>query len=127
MKPLLYSLTILLLAGGCVVRETRYRDRPVVVQSQPVVVQSPPVVTTTTPEVIVTTAPPAPRVEVMSPSPGSGYVWVSGAWVWRDRWVWEPGRWSKPPHPGAVWDPHKYEYKGNKHVWYRGGWVASNR
>jgi hypothetical protein len=73
-------------------------------------------------EVEVTDAPPAPIVEDVPRSPGEGYVWISGAWVWSDRWAWESGHWDRPPRPGAVWVPHRYAVHDGKHVFIRGGW-----
>lgn len=41
--------------------------------------------------------PPAPRPEVIVPSPGPGCVWVAGAWLWAgDHWRWRSGYWHRP-------------------------------
>jgi hypothetical protein len=56
-----------------------------------------------TPEPVVNAAPPAPPAETVVMSPGPGYVWVGGEWVWNGRWVWAPGHWVIGPRPGAVW------------------------
>ena len=101
---------------GCVVHE-RYVSRPVVVQ-ETVAVPAPVV----SAEVVVSQPPPPVQVEVMPASPGVAFMWVPGAWVWHGRWVWEAGRWSRPPHPGAHWVPHHYEQRGGRHVWISGGW-----
>ena len=37
--------------------------------------------------VVVDAAPPAPQAETIVVSPGPGYVWVGGEWVWHGRWV----------------------------------------
>jgi hypothetical protein len=66
--------------------------------------------------------PPAPIVEEITPSPGIGFVWIGGAWAWHDHWVWEAGRWDRPPHPGAVWVPHRYVYHNGRHIFIQGGW-----
>jgi hypothetical protein len=66
--------------------------------------------------------PPAPIVEDVTPEPGVGFIWIGGAWAWHDRWVWESGHWDRPPHPGAVWVPHRYVYQNGRHVFIRGGW-----
>ncbi|MGD0744249.1 MAG: hypothetical protein ABSA45_03750 [Verrucomicrobiota bacterium] len=71
-------------------------------------------------EVDVVGEPPAPIVEEVYPAPGVGFVWIGGAWAWHGRWVWERGRWARPPHPGAVWVPHRYD--NGRHVYIRGGW-----
>jgi len=73
-------------------------------------------------EVDVVGDPPPLMVENITPSPGIDFVWIGGAWVWRDRWVWEGGHWDRPPHPGAVWVPHRYVYHNGRHVFIRGGW-----
>lgn len=114
MKTGIYQSVILavastLLVSGCVVRETRYRDGTVA--------------TTTSSEVVVESAPPAPIVEVETVSPGPEFVWVGGVWGWHgSRWEWERGHWDRPPHRGAVWVPHRYVYRGGRHVYVRGGW-----
>ena len=101
---------------GCIVHEHHARQ-PVVVR-ETVAVPAPVMGA----EVVVTQPPPPVQVEVMPPSPGPVYVWVSGAWVWRGRWVWETGHWGRPPRAGAVWVPHHYERRGGAHVWISGGW-----
>jgi hypothetical protein len=73
-------------------------------------------------EVDVVGDPPPVIVETAPPTPGVGYVWIGGSWVWNGRWVWEHGRWGRPPHPGAVWVPHRYETRNGRHVFVRGGW-----
>jgi len=60
-----------------------------------------PAPTTTTVEV--SQAPPPPESDVVVASPGPGYVWVGGEWVWNGRWVWAPGYWAAPPYAGAIW------------------------
>jgi len=99
------------LASGCVVRErVVYRQGP------------PPPPAAVGGEVVVDEAPPAPLVEVVPAGPGPGFIWIGGSWVWRGHWVWEAGRWGRPPHPGAVWVSHRYVYRNGVHVWVRGGW-----
>ena len=98
-KMALPVFAALLFAVGCVV----YPARPVT-------------------EVDVIGDPPAPIVENVTPSPDIGFVWIGGAWAWHDRWVWEGGHWDRPPHPGAVWVPHRYVYHNGRHVFIRGGW-----
>jgi len=73
-------------------------------------------------EIYVPSDPPPLIVEGIPDSPGVGYVWVTGAWVWRDHWVWESGRWQRPPRPGAVWYPHHYENRNGQRIFIRGGW-----
>lgn len=66
--------------------------------------------------------PPVALVDTVPPSPGLGYVWVGGAWDWRGQWVWDAGRWERPPHPGAVWVPHHYVMHHGHHTFVHGGW-----
>lgn len=75
-------------------------------------------------EVEVSGAPPAPQIDVETPQPGPGYVWIRGAWVWGpgDHWVWDRGYWDRPPHPGAVWVGPRYEYRHGHRVYLRGRW-----
>ena len=73
-------------------------------------------------EVVVNEPPPQPMVENMTMTPGPGFVWVQGAWSWRGQWVWDQGHWAHPPQPGAVWVAPRYEKRGDKHVFIRGGW-----
>jgi len=43
-------------------------------------------------------APPAEHNEVITVSPGLGYVWVPGVWYWSgNRYVWRAGTWQRPP------------------------------
>jgi hypothetical protein len=113
--PSLKSLVLVVIGStlmtGCVVRErTVYQQSP---PPGPVVASG---------EVVVTEAPPPPIVETVTVSPGPAFIWIGGSWVWRGHWVWEHGRWGRPPHPGAVWVPHRYAYRNGVHVFIRGGW-----
>jgi hypothetical protein len=108
-----FSLLVLLVAtgsllvSGCVTRErVIYRQAP------------PP----NSGEVVVTEAPPPVIVETETLAPGPSYVWIGGAWVWHGHWVWQSGRWAYPPHPGAVWVGHRYEYRNGVHVYIHGYW-----
>ena len=53
--------------------------------------------------VYVRETPPAPRYETVVVSPGPGYVWCGGEWIWDAGWVWTSGRWCAPPRPHTVW------------------------
>jgi hypothetical protein len=73
--------------------------------------------------VVVRTPPPAPMVlGVVGRPPGPGYVWTDGYWTWRNRWVWAPGAWVRPPHPHAVWAPGRWEPARNGYRWQEGRW-----
>jgi hypothetical protein len=64
--------------------------------------------------------PPPPRVQRIPTSPGAGWVWVGGRWVWRHQhWVWAEGRWRRL-EPGFVWvRPRAYRTSGTWR-WARG-------
>jgi outer membrane lipoprotein SlyB len=52
--------------------------------------------------VVVEQAPPPPPTEtIVVASPGPGYVWIGGEWVWNGGWFWRAGYWSY--HPGGIW------------------------
>jgi len=55
--------------------------------------------------------PPPLRYERRPPPPGEGYAWVDGYWGARDgQYVWVPGRWDRPPYPGAYWSHPHYDH-----------------
>ncbi len=61
-------------------------------------------------------APPPLRYERRPPPPGEGYAWVDGYWGDQGgRYVWVPGRWNRPPYPGAYWNHPHYDH-------YQEGW-----
>jgi hypothetical protein len=111
-RPILVIAGASLLATGCVVREeVGYRGpRARVEVAAPVA------------EVEVGGAPPAPVVESVTVAPDPAFIWIGGAYMWRGGWVWEPGHWARPPHPGAIWVPHRYVFRNGRHVWVRGYW-----
>ncbi len=47
--------------------------------------------------------PPAPPEQPILVSPGPGYVWTGGEWVWNGGWYWSAGYWAPAPFPGAIW------------------------
>ena len=64
---------------------------------------------------LIVAAPPAPIVEVRSPPPHPGWVWMDGYWNWAGgRHVWIRGRWVAP-HPGYHWVGHHWVHEP-------GGW-----
>lgn len=72
---------------------------------------------------VVRYAPPPARVEVVGVAPFFGAVWLPGNWVWRDRWVWNEGRWGNPPHPNARWAPGRWDHDGRDNWrWHDGRW-----
>ena len=66
--------------------------------------------------IIIGTPPPPLRYERRPPMPGEGYQWIDGYWgVNGGRYVWVPGRWDRPPYPGAYWSHPHYDH-------YQEGW-----
>jgi hypothetical protein len=67
--------------------------------------------------------PPAPRYGAVGYAPGPGYVWADGYWDWRERWVWTPGRWVRPPRGHSHWEPGRWS-RGDRGRWefHRGHW-----
>jgi len=73
-------------------------------------------------EIIVTDAPPPPQVEVVGAAPGAEFVWIPGAWQWRERWVWSGGYWAVRPHAEAVWVKGRWVKRDKGWAWIRGYW-----
>jgi YXWGXW repeat-containing protein len=70
----------------------------------------------TQPATVVHEAPPKSlETGPTSSAPSDQYVWVSGAWMWTDRWMWRPGYWMIAD-PDWVWAPAYW-------AWTPGGWV----
>src|SRR5262249_30555563 len=68
------------------------------------------------PAPVVTSAPPETlEYGPTSEAPSQDYVWVSGTWMWADRWAWRPGYWMAAD-PNWVWMPAHW-------VWTPGGWI----
>jgi len=65
---------------------------------------------------VVSQAPPPPLAQTVVGTPGPGYVWIGGEWVWNGSWLWRAGYWAYPPYPRAVWVP-AYWHRG-PHGWY---------
>jgi hypothetical protein len=72
--------------------------------------------------VYVTVAPPPVVVERRPVAPGPRYVWEGGYQSWNGRaYVWVPGRWALPPHPGRVWVAGHWVH--GRHGWY---WIGGH-
>ncbi|MGE5715239.1 MAG: hypothetical protein ACM369_01200 [Acidobacteriota bacterium] len=55
---------------------------------------------------IVKEQPPPPKQEVVveATRPAPNYIWVAGAWEYRDNgWVWVAGHWDMPPAAEVRW------------------------
>jgi hypothetical protein len=74
-------------------------------------------------EVVVRVAPPAAVVETRPVSPGPNYIWVGGYQKWDgNAYVWVPGSWVVPPHPGARWVAHRWVRRHGGWVFVEGRW-----
>ncbi len=76
------------------------------------------------PEIVyVRRAPPAARVEILSPRPGRGYAWVSGNWRWdRDGYFWTQGRWERSPSGRSLWVQGNWQRGDRGWYWTPGHW-----
>jgi hypothetical protein len=67
---------------------------------------------------------PPPPLGIVGVSPSPGWVWTDGYYSWGgSRWMWQPGRWARPPRPGYVWRKPFYEPHRNGYRVHRGHWV----
>jgi opacity protein-like surface antigen len=74
-------------------------------------------------QVVVRIGPPAPIVERRPPAPERGFVWVDGYHRWDGgHYVWVPGRWDRPPHPGGHWVAHHWVHHHDGWVLVEGHW-----
>lgn len=74
-------------------------------------------------QVVVRIGPPAPIVEVRGAPPDRGYVWIDGYHRWEGgAYVWTPGRWDRPPHPGQRWVAHRWIHRGDHWEMREGHW-----
>jgi hypothetical protein len=74
-------------------------------------------------EVVVKIAPPKAIVEHRTVRPSPEHVWIAGYHRWDGHaYVWEPGRWEKPPHAHAVWVAPKWEHRKDGYVMTEGHW-----
>lgn len=100
---------------GCVVAPSPYY------QSRVAVVQPGVAVTATANVEYVQNAPPAPYNEVVTVSPGVGYVWTPGIWLWSGgRYTWRAGVWSRPPTGYSTWSNGGW-YHSPGRGWYHSG------
>jgi hypothetical protein len=85
-------------------------------------------------------AMPALRVEPVPRSPGPGFAWIPGHWVWRaGAWFWVKGEYIRGvvpampapivevvparPSPAHIWVKGHYGWEGGRWVWHPGIWV----
>jgi hypothetical protein len=72
--------------------------------------------------------PPAPRpvpssLQNIADGDTDRRAWIGGHYQWNgSEYVWVPGRWEKPPHPGAVWVNGLWAHARNGWYWVEGRW-----
>ena len=74
----------------------------------------------------VTVGPPPPPLGwgPVGMAPGPGWVWTDGWYSWGgSSWVWQSGRWARPPRAGMVWRRPVYTRHRNGWRMHQGGWV----
>jgi hypothetical protein len=78
-------------------------------------------------EIVPVPAPPK-AITIIGERPSNEHIWVPGGWQRSsDRWLWEKGRWAKPPHPRASWSMGHWRRQDSKWHWRPGEWVVSDR
>ncbi|OWK41890.1 hypothetical protein [Fimbriiglobus ruber] len=66
--------------------------------------------------------PPPPHPEVVvPPQPTATSVYIPGTWVWRGRYVWQPGFWNEF-RPGWMWVPSHYRWTPVGYIFVDGYW-----
>jgi hypothetical protein len=67
--------------------------------------------------------PPAPldNEGAATPAPSEDHTYVPGTWLWRDRWVWQPGYYIEH-RPGWVWTAPHYRWTPAGYVYIAGYW-----
>jgi WXXGXW repeat (2 copies) len=105
--------TAALVLTGCVVAPAPYY------QSRVAVVQ--PGASVSANVEYVQTPPPAEQTEVVTVSPGVGFIWTPGFWYWSGgRHVWRAGVWTRPPAGYRSWNRGGW-YHAPGRGWYHSG------
>lgn len=74
-------------------------------------------------QVVIRVGPPAPVYEQRGPSPGEGFVWQGGYHRYEGgQYVWTPGHYERPPHPGGRWVAHRWVHRGDHWEMQEGHW-----
>ena len=69
--------------------------------------------------------PPHPPRERIVVRPYRDAIWIAGYYQWHPRhhrYIWEPGRWERPPRLHSVWVPGRWERRHTEWVFYEGRW-----
>jgi hypothetical protein len=74
-------------------------------------------------EVVIKLRPPVSIREHRTVRPSREHVWVSGYHTWDgNAYVWQAGRWEKPPRAHAVWVAPRYTHRHDGYVYTEGRW-----
>jgi hypothetical protein len=76
-------------------------------------------------QVVVHEAPPPRHVEKIPPPPAEHRDWAWHEGYYRhdgQQYVWVPGVYVEPPHPGAHWVDGHWDHHGGGYVWVEGSW-----
>ena len=74
-------------------------------------------------QVAIRIGPTPPVYERRGPPPEPGNVWINGYQRYDgDHYVWNPGRYERPPHEHAVWVSHHWEHRHGSWVLVEGHW-----
>ncbi len=74
-------------------------------------------------DIIVKERPPRIVVEKRGKRPGRDYVWLPGYYRWEgNRYIWEKGRWDRPPRAHARWIAPRWEHRRDGYVFIEGHW-----
>ena len=70
----------------------------------------------------VSSEPPVARAEVITTSPGVGFVWVNGHWGWDGSYYrWVSGGWTRPAVGYTTWVSGRW-VSGGRGWYYRDGY-----
>jgi hypothetical protein len=65
---------------------------------------------------------PADVTYTQPASPGDGYIWIDGDWVWSGgAYVWHNGHWGRP-RSGRSWMRGHWDHGSRGYHWTRGAW-----
>ena len=68
-------------------------------------------------------APPEPYAETLTVSPGVGYIWLPGLWLWSGgRYQWRGGSWSRPPVGYNRWNNGGWSHQPGRGWYHSGGY-----
>jgi len=74
-------------------------------------------------DVVVRIAPPHAVSEHRDARPSRDHVWIAGYHRWDgNRYVWEKGRWEKPPRAHAKWVAPRWNHRKDGYVFSEGHW-----